>query len=65
MMSPYSQKQKKAAGMDLARVRAGKRPRVMKGATEEELRHMAAAPIKKAAKPQTMKHKPHLKRRTG
>ena len=49
--------------MDLARVRAGKRPRVMKGATEEELRHMAAAPVKRVAEPKTMKHKPHLKRR--
>ena len=60
---PYSAKQQRAAGMDLARVRAGKRPRVMKGATEEELRHMAAAPLKRVAEPKTMKHKPHLKRR--
>lgn len=47
-MSPYSKKQRAAAGADLARVRRGKKPRVMKGATEEQLADMATGPIKKA-----------------
>ena len=47
---PSTKKQKRTAGMDLARMRAGKKPRVMKHMTEAELRHMAAAPTKKAVK---------------
>ena len=54
---PYTEKQKAAARMDLRLMRAGKKPRVMKGMTEEELRHMAAAPTKRAVKKPAMKHK--------
>ena len=48
----------------LARVRAGKRPRVMKGATQAQLAEMASGPTKRPKAKPTMKHKPKLKRRT-
>ncbi|HAM54039.1 MAG TPA: hypothetical protein DCQ64_00950 [Candidatus Rokubacteria bacterium] len=60
----YSRKQQRAAGADLARVRAGKRPRVMKGATQAQLAEMASGPTKRPKAKPTMKHKAKLKRRT-
>ena len=59
----YSEKQRRAAGADLARVLAGKRARVMKSATVAELTKMASGPIKRANARPTMKHKAKLKRR--
>lgn len=41
-MPAKTEKQRKAAGADLARVRAGKKPRTFKGMSKAELRKMAS-----------------------
>lgn len=48
-MPASTKKQQRTAGMDLARVRAGKRPRVMKTMTEAQLRDFARRPVKPKA----------------
>jgi len=45
-MPATSKAQQMAAGADLARVRAGKRPRTFKGMSEEKLEHFASTPRK-------------------
>ena len=40
-MPAHSEKQRRAAGADLARMREGKKPRPFMDITEENLRHMA------------------------
>lgn len=47
---PYTKKQQRAAGADLARKRAGKSPRTFKGANEATLRDLASGPVKKKRK---------------
>jgi hypothetical protein len=43
---PTSEKQRRAAGADLARKRAGKPVRRFKGASEAQLRDLASKPVK-------------------
>lgn len=40
-MPAKTEKQRRAAGADLERVREGKRPRTFKGASEEQIRDFA------------------------
>lgn len=44
---PFTKRQQRAAGADLARVRAGKRPRTFKGASEAQIRDLAKGPVKR------------------
>lgn len=43
-MPAKSERQRKAAGADLQRIREGKRPRTFKGASEEQIRDFARKP---------------------
>ena len=49
-MPSVSEKQRRAAGADLARVRAGKKARTFKDASIETLREFAMKPKKKRRK---------------
>lgn len=40
-MPAKTEKQRRAAGADLQRVREGKKPRTFKGASEEQIEHFA------------------------
>lgn len=46
-MPAKSERQRRAAGADLQRVREGKKPRTFKGASAEEIKHFAKKGKKK------------------